>query len=321
FRTAMPEALLLNLYGSSEVAADVTFHEVTGEELSRVPIGRPVANTRVHVLDRSLPPAPAGVPGEIYGGGDGLARCYLWGPGLSAERFVPDPFSQELLYRTGDLGLRRPDGSLDFLGRLDGQVKVRGMRVEPGEIEAKLRERPDVADAVVVAQAVAEGHARLVAYVVAAEGSAPADSELRAGLRRDLPEHMVPAAFVPLASLPRTPTGKLDRRALPDATAAAAAAEPSRGPRLSPRNETEARLAAIWCDVLGVRSVGVQDGFFDLGGHSLLAVRLFAAIEKAFGKRLPITTLFEGQTIEHLAHAIDGARAPSAWRSLVPLQP
>jgi amino acid adenylation domain-containing protein len=321
FRAAMPNATLLNLYGSSEVSADVTWYEVTGEEVSRIPIGRPIANTQVYVLDPVRQPVPVGIPGELYVGGLGLARGYLDSPDLTMERFVPDPFSPgagvgELLFRTGDLGLFRSDGNLDLLGRLDDQVKIRGMRIELGEIESVLRQQADVADAVVAVRPVEAGDSQLVAYLVAPNGQAQRPNELRAALRLRLPEHMIPTTFVHLPSLPRTPSGKIDRLALPEASEMVF----EKTSRVAPRTYTETRLAALWGDLLGVESVSVCDGFFDLGGYSLLAVRLFAAIENTFGKRLPITTILEGDTIEHLAQVIDAVVAPSPLPALVPLQ-
>jgi amino acid adenylation domain-containing protein len=319
FRAAMPHATLLNLYGSSEVSADVTSYEITGEEASRIAVGRPIANTQIYVLDRARQPVPFGVPGEVYVGGHGLARGYLDLPDLTQASFVPDPFSPgggRSLFRTGDLGLFRPDGNLDLLGRLDDQVKIRGMRIELGEIEAVLRQQENVTDAVVALRSLGEGDTGLVAYVVVSNGRAPTPNELRAALRLRLPEHMIPATFVHLPSLPRTPNGKVDRLALPEASRM----ELEKTSRVAPRTDTETRLATLWQALLGVESVGVRDGFFELGGHSLLAVRLYAAIEKAFGKRLPMTTILDGDTIEHVAQAIDGVVAPSIWPSLVPLQ-
>jgi acyl-coenzyme A synthetase/AMP-(fatty) acid ligase len=220
FQAAMPHATLLNLYGSSDVSADVTSYEVVGDEVSRIPIGRPIANTQVYVLDPARQMVPFGVPGELYVGGLGLARGYLDAPDLTAARFVPDPFSSDpgrLLFRTGDLGLFRPDGNLDLLGRFDEQVKIRGIRIELGEIEAILRQQPNVSEAVVDIRACGEGDTRLIAYL-AFNGQAPKPNELRAALRQRLPDYMVPGTFVHFPSLPRTPSGKIDRRALPKAT-------------------------------------------------------------------------------------------------------
>jgi amino acid adenylation domain-containing protein len=317
FRTAMPGATLLNLYGSSEVSADVTSYEVTGKEASRIPIGRPITNTQVYVLDPARQLVGFDVPGELYVGGFGLARGYLDASDLTVARFVPDPFSSEagLLFRTGDLAFVRPDGNLDLLERVDQQVKIRGIRIEPGEIEAILRLQPDVTDAVVTVRTDGAGDARLIAYIMC-NRKGPNPNELRAALRRRLPDYMIPSTFVHLSSLPLTQSGKVDRLALPEATGLVLE-EASQHP---PRTDTEIRLAALWQDLLGVESVGLRDGFFDLGGYSLLAVRLFASIEKTFGKRLPMTAILEGDTIEHLVHAIERVTAPSNWSSLVQLK-
>ena len=233
---------------------------------------------------------------------------------------MANPFSQaseSSLFRTGDLAFFRNDGNLDLLGRLDDQVKIRGMRIEPGEIEAVLREQESISEAVVAVRSAGKGDKQLAAYVVGAGGKDPLPNQLRAALRLRLPEHMVPAVFVRLPSLPRTPSGKVDHMALSNA----GQIMPERNTRVAPRTGTEIRLAAIWEALLGVEYVGVRDSFFDLGGHSLLAVRLFAAVEKAFGKRLPMTTILEGDTLEHVAQAIDEVVAPSIWPSTVPLQP
>ena len=263
---------------------------------------------------------PVGVVGELLIGGDGLARGYLNRPELTAEKFIPHPFKPEArLYRTGDLAKYRPDGNLVCLGRVDFQVKLRGYRVELGEIEAVLTRHPDVMQAVVSLPSDGPGGERLVAYVVQREGASLAAEDLRQHLRRELPEYMVPAVFVPLERFPLTPNGKVDRKALPEPDQqrlAAAAAY------IAPRNETEVMLAAIWSQVLGLERVGVTDDFFDLGGHSLLAVKLFAEIESQTGRRLPLSLLFSSATIERLAREFE--MVPSAvrnWSSLVPIHP
>jgi hypothetical protein len=243
-------------------------------------------------------PAPAGVPGELYIGGVQVARGYLGRPGLTAERFVPDPFSPvpgARLYRTGDRARWRADGALEYLGRLDQQVKVRGFRIEPGEVEAALRQHPQVRDCAVVARDEAGGP-RLVAYVV---GDAEAEA-LRAHLRERLPEPMVPAAFVSLDALPLTPNGKLDRRALPAPEYASGAER-----YVAPETEVERALAEIWADVLGVERVGRLDGFFDLGGHSLLVMQMTARVRAAFGVQLSIRTVFAAPTLDALAGEIE----------------
>ncbi|HEU4880716.1 MAG TPA: phosphopantetheine-binding protein, partial [Longimicrobium sp.] len=258
-----------------------------------------VWNTALYVLDAALKPVPVGVPGELYIGGVQVARGYLDRPGLTAERFVPDPFSTEggaRLYRTGDRARWRMDGAIEYLGRLDFQVKVRGFRIELGEIEAALRANEGVADCVVVAREDVPGETRLVAYVV---GRAEADA-LRDRLRQSLPEYMVPAAFVSLDALPLTANGKLDRKALPAPEYAADA-----GRYVAPRTPVEEVLAEIWTQVLRVERVGVHDSFFDLGGHSLLIMRLLAKIQTTFDLDISIRTVFSMPTLEAMAGEIE----------------
>ncbi|HVT16281.1 MAG TPA: amino acid adenylation domain-containing protein [Thermoanaerobaculia bacterium] len=306
--TRLPSARLWNQYGPSESHVATAF-ALTGPPRgwsALPPIGRPVANARIHLLDEAARPVPPGVPGELYIGGDCLARGYLRRPELTAERFVPDPVggAGRRLYRTGDLARYLPDGEVEFLGRNDQQVKIRGFRVEPGEIEAALATLPGVRETAVVARggrAAGGGAARLVAYVVAAE-PAPTAAELRGRLRELFPEHMVPAVFQLLPSLPLTPSGKVDRRALPDPDPAAA--DPEAG-SMSPRTPLEELLAGIWRELLGVAGIGVRDSFFDLGGHSLLAVRLMARIRRQCGRDLPLAALFAGPTIERLASLVE----------------
>ncbi|HLL47710.1 MAG TPA: amino acid adenylation domain-containing protein, partial [Longimicrobiaceae bacterium] len=295
---------LLHVYGPTENTTFSTWHPVVevAADARTVPIGRPVAHSSVRVLGEGLEPAPAGVPGELYLGGDGLARGYLGRPELTAERFVPDPFAAgggARLYRTGDRVRWRADGALEFLGRLDGQVKVRGFRIEPGEIEARLAEHPGIREAVVVAREDAPGDRRLAAYYVAA-GDATAEA-LRAHLSASLPEYMVPAAYVRLERLPLTRNGKLDRKALPAPEGGAYA---SRGYE-APVGETEAALAGIWSEVLGTERVGRRDNFFELGGHSLLAVTLIERMRRA-GLHADVRALFATPTLADLAAAIGG---------------
>ncbi len=291
---------LVNMYGITETTVHVTHRLFGREEVeggAASPIGVPIADLRVYVLGRAGEPVPAGVPGEMYVGGAGVARGYLGRPDLTAERFVPDPFSARpgaRLYRSGDRARWTDAGELEYLGRADLQVKVRGFRVEPGEVEAALLAHPGVREAVVVAR-----EERLVGYVVPREGEAP-PSELRAHLRARLPEHMVPAAVVALDALPLTPNGKLDRRALP--TPESAGAEEAYVP---PRTPTEAVLAGIWTEVLGVERVGAHSGFFDLGGHSLLAMRVASRVHEATGAELPMRAVFEAPTLEELAAEVD----------------
>src|SRR6185436_17027554 len=302
--------------------------EEAGSGAGAVSIGRPVANTALHLLDRRGFPVPVGVPGEIRIGGEGLARGYLGRPELTAERFVPDPFSAAggRLYRTGDLARRRPDGALEFLGRLDDQVKIRGFRIEPGEVEAVLARHPAVAQAVVVAAGSADplGDARLIAHVVARQ---PVETvELRAFAARLLPSHMVPAAFVEHAALPLTTTGKVDRKAL---ARTAPAAGPAPAAATAPATPLEAKLAALWGEVLGVESVGPHDDFFALGGHSVFAAVLMHRVGEELGADLPLRALFATPTVAGLAAAVaaraaergeDGA-LPERLPRIVPADP
>ncbi|HLL47748.1 MAG TPA: amino acid adenylation domain-containing protein, partial [Longimicrobiaceae bacterium] len=295
---------LLHMYGPTETTAWCSWQEVeeVPEGALTVAVGRPTGNQRIYVLDPALQPTPLGVPGEAYVGGAGVVRGYLDRPGLTAERFLPDPFAAgpgARMYRTGDRLRWRADGTLEFIGRLDEQVKIRGFRIEPGEIEAVLTALPEVEEARVVVREDEPGEKRLVAYVV---GEVDA-GELRARLRRSLPEYMVPAAFVALERLPLTPTGKLDRRALP---------APERGGAgeryVAPRTPAEEVLAGIWAEVLGVERVGTAENFFDLGGHSLLATRVVARAQAALEVELPLRALFEAPTVAGLAQRVEGLR-------------
>ncbi|MDB4951688.1 MAG: non-ribosomal peptide synthetase [Gemmatimonadetes bacterium] len=289
-----------NLYGPTE---DTVYS--TGATVERgagkVHIGRPAANAQAYVLDGALRPVPVGVPGELCLAGDGVARGYLNRPALTAERFVPNPFGAagSRMYRGGDLARALPDGTLEYLGRLDHQVKVRGFRIETGEVEAALATHPALNDALVVAREMGDGDRRLVAYVVAKEGASVDTAELRAHVKATLPDHMVPSAFVALDAIPRTPNGKVDRANLP-------APGPDAGtPHVAPRTATEQALASIWRDVLRVPRVGVHDDFFALGGHSLLATRVVSRIRQALGADVPLRSLFETPTLEELARRID----------------
>jgi amino acid adenylation domain-containing protein len=294
-------AVLHNLYGPTEAAVDVTAWPCERDDpRAIVPIGRPIANLRVHLLDRGLQPVPAGVVGELYIGGAGLARGYLDRPALTAERFVPDPLAAAVespgarLYRTGDLARFRTDGAIEFLGRVDQQVKLRGFRIELGEIEAVLAGHPGVAQAVVLLRG-----DELAAFLVPAAGGAPTPAELRAFLREKLPEHMVPALFSMLDELPRTSSGKVDRRAL-------AQIEVGRSARaleelVAPRNPLEEQLSELWQEVLGTERIGVHDSFFALGGHSLRATQLLSRLHDTFHVTLPLREIFARPTIAGMA--------------------
>ncbi|HET7863116.1 MAG TPA: phosphopantetheine-binding protein, partial [Burkholderiaceae bacterium] len=263
------------------------------------PIGRPIANARIHLLDVHGQPVPVGAIGEIHIAGAGLARGYLNRPDLTAERFVPDPFGPEgsRMYRSGDLGRWRADGSLEFLGRNDHQVKIRGFRIELGEIEAALLACPGVREAVVLAREDEPGNKRLVAYLTGTELQPEA---LRAALARSLPEHMVPAAYVRLEALPLTANGKLDRKALPAPAGSAFGAAPFE----PPQGPVETTLATLWCELLGQPQVGREDDFFELGGHSLLAVQLSVRVRASFDVRLDLRALFEHSTLAGMASVI-----------------
>ncbi len=301
---------LMNTYGPTEATVTATACDLAGttqnlDATSYVPIGRPLANTRVYVLDQHQQPVPIGVPGELHIGGAGVANGYLHRPDLTREKFIPDPFSREpgaRLYRTGDLVRYRPDGHLEFLGRTDTQVKIRGFRIEPGEVEAALEQHPAVAAAAVVARDDGPGGPRLVAYVVPAAAEAATVAELRSFLGQTLPEYMVPAAFVTLEALPLTPNGKIDRRALPEPKAARTE---TRLRFLAPRTPTEEMLAGLWAQVLGLERVGVEDNFFELGGHSLLASQLASRVRQAFEIDLPLRSLFEAATVASQAAVIE----------------
>jgi amino acid adenylation domain-containing protein len=299
-----------NLYGPTEATIWTSRHRVSdGDDSGIVPIGRPLENTRLHVLDPHGRPAPLGLPGELAVGGAGVARGYRNRPDETRSKFVADPFRKGgRLYKTGDLARFREDGALLFLGRRDGQVKVRGFRIEVGEIEAALAEHPGVREAAVAARGEDPGERRLVAFVVPGPGGMPSAGALRAHLRTRLPDFMVPSLFEEMAALPLTPAGKLDRRALPETD------RPSRqGRDLSPaRTETEKALAAIWAALLGLDRIGVHESFFELGGHSLIAVRVFSRIREQLGVELPMRALFESPTVAGLSEAIDRARPTRA---------
>ncbi|WP_264925386.1 non-ribosomal peptide synthetase, partial [Streptomyces sp. A012304] len=290
-----------NFYGPTECTVDALTTPVAAAP--RPAIGHPVTGARAHVLDSALEPVPTGVPGELYIAGAGLARGYLNRPGLTAERFVADPWGPpgSRMYRTGDLVRRTSDGALEYLGRADEQVKIRGFRIEPGEVEARLATHPAVARAAVVARDDDGSGPRLVAYVVPAPGAEPRPELLRDHLCDHLPDHMVPAAFVPLEALPLTPSGKLDRRALP----APAPTAPTSG--RAPRTPREELLCELFADVLGVPRVGVDDDFFALGGHSLLAMRLLSRIRTALDADLRLGDLFDAPTVTGVAAALDAA--------------
>ncbi|HEX2268089.1 MAG TPA: amino acid adenylation domain-containing protein, partial [Pyrinomonadaceae bacterium] len=303
---SQPEIPLINAYGPTECSDDVTHHLLTTPppvEATRIPIGRPVSNTKLYVLDRKLNPMPVGVPGELFVGGDGVGRGYWREASVTAQSFIPDPFAGRegaRLYRTGDLAQYQPDGTIDFLGRMDQQVKVRGFRIELGEIEALLSSHPSVREAVVIADEVEGIETRLVAYVVYEEQPT---ADLREFLKEQLPEYMVPSLVIGLDRMPLGPNGKLDRRALP--SPAAKLQEQVDRKHERPRTATEEVIAAVWSEVLRVERVGRRDNFFDLGGHSLMATQVITRLREAFSLELPLRTIFERPTVIGLAERVD----------------
>ena len=306
-QTVMPPRSIINHYGPTETTVGVLTYDVEGTTATRlsktVPLGGPLPNSQVYVLDQHRRPVPTGVPGELYIGGEGVSRGYLRQPAASAEKFVPNPLSSEpgaRLYRTADLARFLPDGNIEFLGRIDKQVKLHGYRIEPGEIEAALSEHPSVAENVVILREDTPDQKRLVAYIVAAQ-SPPATSELREFLIRKLPDYMIPAAFVMLDKLPLTANGKIDRSALPVPEQAKSATA-----FVAPRTENERLLAGIWSKVLRLRQVSVNDNFFALGGDSILSIQIIARTNQA-GRRLTPRQLFQHQTIAELALVLDTA--------------
>jgi amino acid adenylation domain-containing protein len=306
---------LVNMYGITETTVHVTYRPITMvdvEGAQRSPIGVPIADLQVYLLDGHQNLVPVGVAGEMYVGGEGLARGYLNRPELSAERFVPNPFSDKpggRLYRTGDLARILPDGKLEFLGRVDHQVKIRGYRIELGEVEAVLGQHPEVREALVVVREDDPGDKRLAAYIVGHPGRAPLLGELRGFLRAKLPEYMLPSALVVLEALPLTQNGKVDRNALPDPDSSPSELDAGDA---APQTELERTIAKIWADVLHVEKVGVDDNFFELGGHSLLATVVMSQIQNALRMELPLQVLFEASTLGELADHIEAARRKTA---------
>jgi amino acid adenylation domain-containing protein len=303
---ARPDLRLVNGYSPLENTIFTLCHVVSTSDVdaARIPVGRVLAGKRARVLDRDLGPVPPGTPGELYMAGAGLADGYLGQPGLTAERFVADPYGPhgERMYRTGDLVRQRADGAFDFLGRADDQVKIRGFRVEPTEVRAALGRHPGVRQVEVVVREDQPGDPRLVAYVVGAD---PAD--VRAFAAGVLPDHLVPSAVVALAELPRTPNGKLDRGALPAPDAA-----PTRG--RAPSNDTERRLCAVFAELLGRDAVSVDDDFFALGGHSVLVMRLISRTKALFGAEPTIRSVFENPTVAGVAALLADVPARPALR-------
>jgi amino acid adenylation domain-containing protein len=304
---------LWNMYGPTETTIWSSAGRVT-HAAAPIDIGQPIANTQLYILNDALQPVPVGVAGELHIGGLGLARGYRNRHELTAERFVPDPFSTGAgarLYKTGDLARRREDGAIEVLGRLDHQVKIRGFRIELGEIEAVLSTHPNVLDAVVSAREDSPGDKRLVAYLTAKNGVVPKPAELRALLREKLPDYMVPSAFVPLEKFPLTPNGKVDRKALPRPDFEAAA---DQGKFVAPGTPVEILIAGIWSEVLGVKRVGLHDNFFDLGGHSMLMVQVQARVAEKLNKEISIVEMFQYPTPGSLARHLSSPSSPGSGR-------
>lgn len=309
---------VFDLYGPSE---DTTYSTYTLRDTERATIGRPISNTQAFVLDKYFQPVPVGIPGELYLGGDGLARGYLNRKELTDEKFINDPFNQDTnarLYKTGDLVRYLPTGEIEYLGRIDNQVKIRGFRIELGEIEAKLLAHPSIIEAVVIAREDQPGDKRLAAYFVFENKQSVEINDLREHLKQTLPDYMIPSAFVELDELPLTPNGKIDRKALPVPTSTIS---DSGKEFIAHRDDIESKLVNIWESILGVNPISVQDNFFELGGHSLQAIRMFAEVEETFDKTIPLATLFEAGTIEKLAEILRQENWAAAESSLVPIQP
>ena len=317
FFERLPGRVLLNLYGSSEVAADATWFEAKANARpGPMPIGRPIDNMQAYILDTQRQPVPVGVAGELYLAGAGLARGYLRRPELTQERFITNPFGDDahrVLYKTGDLARYADDGVIEYVGRIDQQVKIRGFRIELGEIESVLKEHPGISDAVVVDVEERAGDRKLIAYVVVADEAGPTTEMLRAFLKRTLPEYMVPASFVTLDALPQLPNGKVDRRGLQGRPATPA---PPRATRVAPRNQVEQTLADIWQALLGCDAVGVHDNFFELGGHSLMAMQLTSRLRDTFHRDVATRLIFDAPTIVELARGLAGADAIDGDRLL-----
>jgi non-ribosomal peptide synthetase component F/acyl carrier protein len=316
FRQHFADATLLNLYGSSEVAADVTYYEVTQTSLPDIPLGRPMANTQVYILDSNLEPVPVGVTGEIHIGGANVARGYFDRPELTAEKFVPNAFAVspgERLYKTGDLGRFLKTGDIEYRGRTDHQVKIRGSRIELGEIQSALDTHPDIRASLVLAHDDASGEKRLTAYVLS-RGRKPSNREIRAYLSKKLPEFMIPASVVVLDEFPKTASGKVDRLSLPKPDGV-------REDHVAPRNLTEEIVAGLLAEILKLEDVSMNDDFFELGGHSLLIPQVTTRLNEIFAVDLPLRALFDNPSVSELAATIESLRSVGRTAAEVPLVP
>ncbi|BAZ68993.1 amino acid adenylation [Fischerella sp. NIES-4106] len=309
---------LHNLYGPTEAAIDVTFWQCQPQsQYQTVPIGRPIANTQIYILDQHLQPVPVDVVGELYIGGVGVARGYWRRPELTTERFVANPFATGQMYKTGDLARYLPDGNIEYVGRIDDQVKIRGFRIELGEIESTLTQHPQISQVVVVAQTDNLNNKHLIAYIVSHQ-EPPTPTELRNFLRDKLPEFMVPSAFVCLNSFPLTPSGKIDRRSLPKPDFSNLITHENFTP---PRNDLERKLVQIWSEILQISEIDIRDNFFEIGGNSLLALHLTNAIEQKFGRELSLSTLLTNSSIEKLAEILQNSTDIFSNSPIVAIQP
>jgi long-subunit acyl-CoA synthetase (AMP-forming) len=298
------------MYGPTETTIWSMTHAVESLE-EGIPIGRPIANTRIYVLDKQRRPAPVGVPGELFIGGEGVARGYLNRAELTAERFVPDPFvgSGARMYATGDMAKYRPTGEVEFLGRIDFQVKIRGYRIELGEIESLLEAHDGVAEAAVVVRAEDHADLRLAAFVVRADGASVEAAALRRALREQLPDYMVPSELTFVSEMPRTANGKLDRKALQSVKGEG---ERRVAETTLPHSETERTIAELWQKTLKLEKVGVDENFFDLGGHSLLVIQLHSQLKSRINQPLSLTDLYQYPTIRSLSNYISSGRRDEA---------
>ncbi|HEX2962083.1 MAG TPA: amino acid adenylation domain-containing protein, partial [Ignavibacteriales bacterium] len=301
---------LINSFGLTEATIDSSYFESTNLDIPNdrlVPIGRPFSNMTLYVLDRNLEPLAPGLTGELYVGGKGLARGYLKRPDVTAEKFIPDPFSKipgQRLYKTGDMARFLPDGNVEFLGRMDNQIKLRGLRVELGEIETAVSEFDNVRDSVVIAREDTPGDKKIVAYIVTRDGNTIPAPELKHFLADRLPEYMIPSAFVMLEKLPVTPNGKVDRRALPAPDVNEIMKEMESN-YVAPRSAADGVIASIWSGVLKVPKVGINDNFFELGGHSLLATQVISRIRTAFNIEIPLRSIFENPTVARMGQIVE----------------
>ncbi|MGZ4995126.1 MAG: non-ribosomal peptide synthetase, partial [Methylobacter sp.] len=292
----LPDTALFNEYGPTEATVWSSVYAITQPQREAgVPIGKPIANMRIHIVDAALNEVPVGVAGELLVGGDGISRGYLDQAGLTAEKFIPNPFGRigGRLYRTGDRARYLRDGNIEFLGRLDQQVKIRGYRIELGEIEACLLRHPLIKAAAVMVREDTPGNKRLAAYLVAESGNAADTEDLKAHVRHCLPEYMLPSVWLWLDAMPLNANGKLDRNALPASTIETDSAQSY----VAPRDEAEEAVADIWREVLGVQQLGIHDDFFELGGHSLSGVQVTAKVQELFNIEVPVNILFEAATV------------------------